>query len=119
MPRLPQGRQGRLTALRVIQSPRAKRDVIDHFTRIGLRNEDAAERFLAAVDRTVRRIAERPDIGSTRLWRNPALRGIRAWPVVGFERYIVYYRRQAPDSLRILRVLHGAVPPEGVLRTPD
>lgn len=119
MPCIPQGRQGRLTALRVIQSPRAKRDVIDHYTRIGLRNEDAAEHFLMAVARAVSRIAERPDIGSTRLWRNPALRGVRAWPVIGFERYIVYYRRQTPDSLRILRLLHGAVLPEGALRTPD
>lgn len=105
--------------MRIIQSPRAKRDVIDHYTRIGLRNPDAAERFLGAVDRTFRRIAEQPDIGSTRLWRNPALRGVRAWPVVRFARYVVYYRRQTPDSLRILRVLHGAALPEGPLRTPD
>jgi toxin ParE1/3/4 len=93
--------------------------VIDHYTRIGLRNEDAAERFLVAVDRTIRRIAERPDIGWTRLWRNPTLRGVRAWPVIGFEPYIVYYRRQTPNSLRILRLLHGAALPEGALRTPD
>lgn len=119
MPCFPQGRQGHLTALRVIQSPRAKRDIVNHYIRIGLGNEAAAERFLMAVDRTVRRIAERPDIGSTRLWRNPVLRGVRAWPVVGFERYIVYYRRQTSDSLRILRLLHGAVLPEGALRTPD
>jgi toxin ParE1/3/4 len=39
--------------------------------------------------------------------------------VIGFEPYIVYYRRQTPNSLRILRLLHGAALPEGALRTPD
>lgn len=53
--------------MRVIQSARARQDVINHFTRIGLLNEGAAERFLAGVDQPVRRIADCPDIGSTRL----------------------------------------------------
>ncbi|WP_448203845.1 type II toxin-antitoxin system RelE/ParE family toxin [Azospirillum sp. sgz302134] len=105
--------------MRIVSSPRARKDIQDHFTYIGLRDEVAAERFLDAVNHTFLRLAEHPDIGSTRLWRNPALHGIRAWPVAGHDRHIVYYRRQSSDSLRILRVLHGAVPPEGVLRTPD
>lgn len=105
-------------AVRILPSPRARKDVLDHYTRIGLRDEAAAERFLTAVDRSFARIAEHPDIGSTRLWRNPALRGIRVWPVAGFERYLIHYGRQGPDALRILRILHGAALSEGVLRTP-
>ena len=109
----------RLTALRIVQSLRAKGDIRDCYIHIGLREGGAAERFFDAVDRTFARLAEQPDIGSTRLWRNPALRGIRAWPVVGFNQFIVYYRRHSGKSLWIARVLHGSVLPEGVLRTPD
>jgi toxin ParE1/3/4 len=105
--------------MRIILSLRSKKDLRDHYTFIGLRDESSAERFLEAVDRTFALLAERPDIGSTRLWRDPALRGIRAWPISGFDRFIVYYRRQSLDTLRITRILRGAVPPEGVLGTPD
>ncbi|MDQ2101488.1 type II toxin-antitoxin system RelE/ParE family toxin [Azospirillum sp. C340-1] len=104
--------------MRILPSPRARKDILDHFTYIGLQDEAAAERFLTAIDHSFARIAEHPDIGSTRLWRNPALHGIRAWPVAGFDRHIIYYRRQGPETLRVLRILHGAVLPEGVLRTP-
>ncbi|CAO3416352.1 MULTISPECIES: type II toxin-antitoxin system RelE/ParE family toxin [Azospirillum] len=106
-------------AMRIFPSPRARKDILDHYTYIGLRDEAAAERFLTAIDRSFARIAEHPDIGSTRLWRNPALRGIRAWPVAGFDRHLIYYRRQGPDALRVLRILHGAALSEGVLRTPS
>ncbi len=105
--------------MRILPSPRARKDIIDHYTYMGLSNESAAERFIDAVDRTFARLAEHPDIGSTRLWRDPALHGIRAWPVTDFGRYIVYYRHQTQTSLRILRILHGAAPPDSILRTPD
>lgn len=104
--------------MKVVQSPRAKRDIKGYFNHIGLRDEGAAERFLEALGRTFARLAEQPDIGSTRLWSNPALRGIRAWPVVGFDQFIVYYERRAPATLWIARVLRGSVPPEHALRTP-
>ncbi|WP_454018885.1 type II toxin-antitoxin system RelE/ParE family toxin [Azospirillum sp. Marseille-Q6669] len=104
--------------MRILPSPRARKDILDHYTYIGLQDEAAAERFLTAIERSFARIAEHPDIGSTRLWHNPALRGIRAWPVGGFGRYLIYYRRQGPDALRILRILHGAALSEEVLRTP-
>ncbi|WP_175429572.1 type II toxin-antitoxin system RelE/ParE family toxin [Azospirillum argentinense] len=106
-------------ATRIFPSPRARKDILDHYTYIGLRDEAAAKRFLTAIDRSFARIAEHPDIGSTRLWRNPALRGIRAWPVAEFDRHLIYYRRQGPDALRVLRILHGAALSEGDLRTPS
>ena len=117
------GRSGRspqrhLSAMRILPSPRARKDILDHYTYIGLRDEAAAERFLTAIDRSFARMAAHPDIGSTRLWQNPALRGIRAWPVARFDRHLIYYRRQGPDALRILRILNGAALSEGVLRTP-
>jgi toxin ParE1/3/4 len=108
-----------LTPLRIVQSLLAKKDVRGYYTHIGLRDKDAAERFLKGVDRTFACLAEQPDIGSTRLWRDPALQEIRAWPVVGFDQFIVYYRRRSADSLWVARLLRGSVPPEGVLRTPD
>jgi toxin ParE1/3/4 len=119
LPRVADSRAYRcLTTLRNIQSPRAKKDIRGYYIHIGLRENGAAERFVDTVNRTFARLADQPNIGSTRLWSDPGLRGIRAWPVVGFNQFIVYNRCQAPDSIWIARVLRGSVPPEGVLRTP-
>ncbi|OYD84477.1 type II toxin-antitoxin system RelE/ParE family toxin [Azospirillum brasilense] len=78
--------QRHLNVIRILLSQRARKDILDHYTYIVLRDEAAAERFLIAIDCSFARIAEHPDIGSTRLWQNPALRGIRAWPVGGVLR---------------------------------
>jgi Plasmid stabilisation system protein. len=104
--------------LRVVHSPRAGEDILGYYTYIGLRDELAAERFLDAVDHTFARLAQQPEIGSTRLWRHQALHGVRAWPVVGFRQFIVYYERRSETTLWIIRILRASVPPDDVLRTP-
>lgn len=104
--------------MRVLRSARAGKDVRDYYVHIGLRDTNAADRFIDAIDRTFARIAEHPENGSTRLWNHPALRSIRAWPVVGFEQFVVYYERRSQNTVRIVRVIRASVPPEHVLRIP-
>jgi toxin ParE1/3/4 len=45
-------------------------------------------------------------MGTARPLRNPALRGLRVWPVEGFEEFLICYVMQG-DTLRVIRVLHG------------
>jgi len=78
----------------------------------------AADRFLDAFSASMRRIAEHPDIGSARWWGGSVLHDVRAWPIRGFEQFIIYYRHSGA-VVRILRVLRASVPPEAVLRTPE
>jgi hypothetical protein len=47
-----------------------------------------------------------PEIGAPKLFKNPALVGLRSWPVKSFEDILIFYIVQ-PDALRVVRVLHG------------
>lgn len=68
---------------------------------------EIAERFLDAVVELAQRLAGRPQIGAPCLFNNPQLRGVRRLPVIGFEKWLVFY--QAPDgAVEVIRVLHGA-----------
>ena len=67
---------------------------------------DAAQRFLDAVDRASARIQEMPGVGGPKDLPNSRLRGLRSWPVPGFEAVRIYYL-ETEDTIRVVRVLHG------------
>jgi toxin ParE1/3/4 len=46
-------------------------------------------------------------MGNPREFRDPALTGMRSWPIRGFGNHLVFYR-PTDDGIEILRVLHGA-----------
>ena len=86
---------------------RAKHDLIDLADAIAHDNLDAAERFLDAAEAGFRFLARTPSAGATREYLTPALKGLRMWPIKGFEKYLVFYR-PVPGGLEIVRVLHAA-----------
>jgi len=47
-----------------------------------------------------------PNTGAPKALRNPALAGLRSWPVHGFEDVRIYYLVQG-EVLKLVRVLHG------------
>ena len=67
------------------------------------------KKFLKAVNQTIREIAKNPDTGSfaETEYSNGSQLSIRCLPVRGFEKIAVYYVVKT-DSVRILRVVHGA-----------
>jgi toxin ParE1/3/4 len=68
---------------------------------------EVAERFLNAIDELTHKLAGLPQIGVACHFCNPRLRGVRRFPVAGFEKWLVFY--QASDAgIEIVRVLHGA-----------
>jgi toxin ParE1/3/4 len=49
--------------------------------------EEAALRFVDAVDAAFRRLADTPEVGRLREFRSPRLAGLRSWPVLGFPKH--------------------------------
>jgi toxin ParE1/3/4 len=93
--------------MKSVVRPAARRDILDQFLYLIEQNvPHAAERFIDAVDETIAKLAKRPRIGAPRHLKNPRLRGLRSWPVSGFEAVRIYYLA-SEDILRVVRVLHG------------
>ena len=88
--------------------PRARDDIIRQFRWYLVEQDapDAAFRFVDAVEESVRQLLRMPEMGSPREIRNPALEGLRAWPVKEFEEFLIFYVAQE-DTLRVVRILHG------------
>ena len=73
-------------------------------TALRMKHPDAGERFLAAVDGTAKQLLAQPELGRCR----PEVKsGLRSWPVEGFGNWIIFYRLEK-ESLRLVRLLHGA-----------
>jgi toxin ParE1/3/4 len=93
---------------RILKRVAATRDVTDHFVFLAENaSVDVARRFLQAAHSTFQELAEMPEIGVTRVFRNPRFANVRKWPIKGFERYLIFYR-PLQDAVEIIRVLHGA-----------
>jgi len=58
------------------------------------------------VEESVEQLVKMPNLGTPREVRNPALKGLRVWPVKDFEEFLIFYVVQG-DRLRVIRVLHG------------
>ena len=92
---------------RVVRTGLAEVDLLEHLDYIAVNNPDAALRFVDTVEQAFARLSEMPEIGDLRAFANPRLAGVRVWPVPKFSRYLIFYQ-VTQDSIRILRVLHGA-----------
>jgi toxin ParE1/3/4 len=67
----------------------------------------AAERVLDAVEQTLEQLAGQTESGFSYQTRNPKLKALRMFPVIGFHDYLIFYRVET-DAVRILYVTHGA-----------
>jgi toxin ParE1/3/4 len=68
---------------------------------------EVARRFLHAANVSFQALAIMPELGAQRAFRNPCYSSVRAWPVKGFERYLIFYR-PIDDGVEVLRVIHGS-----------
>lgn len=78
-------------------------------------SEDAARRFVDAVQQTLKELASMPGMGSLKDFGDPALLGVRSWRVQGFPNYLIYYL-VLNDGIDVLAVMHGARNIESWLR---
>ncbi len=70
-------------------------------------DEDIAQKFLDACDKTFVFLAENPFAGSFRNFKNAELSEVRMWRVKGFEKYLIFYK-PFNNGVKILHVLHSA-----------
>jgi len=94
--------------VKAVIRPGAQDDILRQF-RWYLVEQDAAEaafRFVEAVEASVEQLLRMPNIGAPREHRNPALKGLRLWPVKEFEDFLIFYVVVA-DTVRVIRILHG------------
>jgi len=100
----------------VIKRAHAQRDLIeaaDHLHQAA--GMATAERFLKAVEKTLAKLGASPGLGSPWDSPHPRLQGIRAWPVKGFPKHIIFFR-PAENGIEVLHVLHGMRDLERMLR---
>ena len=99
----------------IVQLPRAEADLIGFYAYLGEQaSVETADRFLAAVERTLALIARSPGIGSPHETSNRRLPGLRSTPVSKFKRHILFYRT-FDDRIELVRVLHGAMDIRAIL----
>ena len=67
--------------------------------------EQAALRFVDALERAYEHIGRQPASGSPRYARELNLPGLRCWPLARFPYLIFYIERE--DHIDVWRVLHG------------
>lgn len=91
----------------VTKRPAAIRDIEQCFVYIAEDDIDIGIKFLVAVEDSIDRIAEFPQIGKVRSFRNNELPVIRMWPVKTFESFLIFYA-EAQNEIEIVRVLHGS-----------
>lgn len=87
---------------RLVIRERADRDIDEQLVYLARQSHATAERFLEAIDRTLKILAESPDRGF--LWDAD---GIRVWSIRGFTNWLIFYRL-IDDGIEIIRILHGA-----------
>jgi toxin ParE1/3/4 len=87
--------------MRIRRLPRAIRDVDEIWEWIAAENVAAADRLTDRIAAATGRLADFPESGAPRPELGPGARSI----IVG--RYLILYR-VGPDSVDILRVVHGA-----------
>jgi toxin ParE1/3/4 len=59
-----------------------------------------------AVDASVEQVVRMPNLGAPREIRNPALKGLRLWPVKDFDDFLIFCVVEG-DTVRVIRILHG------------
>lgn len=84
-----------------------ERDLVAIAKWIARDSRDAAVRFLAAAEDTLRGLRHMPERGSLKGWRGKRLTGVRTWATRGFRNHLVVYEVR-PDAVYVFAVVHGS-----------
>lgn len=82
--------------------PKAWQDVEEHAVSLG----SAGHAFIDGVHETTKMLCDHPELGGVFESSNSRLFGIRAKLVIGFRRFVVFYRDQ-DKTIEVVRVLGG------------
>jgi len=73
-------------------------------TSVVFHQEADAFRFVKAVEAAVEQLVRMPNMGAARELRNPSLKGLRFWPLTGFDEFLIFYLVEG-DTVRVTRIL--------------
>jgi toxin ParE1/3/4 len=69
---------------------------------------ELAFRFQRALDTSLTKLSDQPDLGRLRHFRHPKLHGLRSYPVERpFDKLLIFYRITSAN-LQAVRLIHGA-----------
>jgi toxin ParE1/3/4 len=69
---------------------------------------DIARRFQVALDDSLQKIAQQPELGRRRHFKHPQLQGLRSFPVDRpFNKLLLFYRVEV-EHIEAWRLMHGA-----------
>ena len=92
---------------KALRRPRARLDLIEIALYLADHNINVSDRFLAAAEATMEKIASAPGMGRMREFPNPRVSDLRSCSIRGFENYLIFYR-VVEAGIEVVRVLHGA-----------
>lgn len=92
---------------RVVQKPQVDLDLIEHYDYLAEYGQQAAERFFDAARAAFASLGRMPGLGGVFVGQYFRAKDLRVWPIPGFRKYLVFYRRIS-DGVEIIRVLHGS-----------
>lgn len=98
--------------------PKAREDIVEQALYIAEDSPRAANRFLDTVWNTFDLLLATPAMGALRTFDNPALIGVRMWPVKGFDKRLIFYR-PVEGGVEIIRVLHATRDIGALLEEPE
>ena len=94
-------------AYEIYKRPQAVRDIEECFVYIAEENLDIGVYFLAAVEESIERLADLPQLGTKRDFQNKRFENIRMWQVKKYEKYLIFYEI-SENRIEIIRVLHAS-----------
>ncbi|HWE93329.1 MAG TPA: type II toxin-antitoxin system RelE/ParE family toxin [Tepidisphaeraceae bacterium] len=86
----------------------ADEEIDDIAQYIAARNLEAGRRFYDAIQSDLEKLAAMPGMGAARIVKNPALQGLRSWPLSGYRNYLIFYLPLIDGGIEVIHVLHGA-----------
>jgi len=90
-------------------------DIFEITAYLKAQSEELAERFVSAVQKTLKDVAQHPGMGSPKSFETPGLQEVRSWWVEGFPNHLIFYLPLA-DGAEVIAVIHGARDIEKYLR---
>ena len=94
-------------ARRIFKRPQAERDIEDCFVYIAKENLNAGLRLLEAVESDLKRLAEFPELGTKRKFRNQRFQHIRIWRIEKYKHHLIFYEI-TEDRVEVVRLLYAS-----------
>lgn len=96
------------------RTPQAEDEIVEAAAHIALDSPAGADRFVQAIDETLRFLHDAPAVSRAIELRQARLVPARVWSISGFPNHLMVYH-QIEGGIELLHVVHGARDPGRLL----